>query len=87
MNGLDSWKDILFKYMLITAIISFILAKLLIHSDPGTQAFNEELGRMTLISYLVVTLPTLLLMFLILRYLLNSIKKLTNLSTADIFVK
>lgn len=71
----------------LTALLSFFLARFLIHSDPGTQQFNEELGRMTLFSYLIVTLPTLLLMFLIIRYLLNAIKKITNLPTGDIFVK
>ena len=71
----------------LTAILSFFLARILIHSDPGTQQFNEELGRMTLLSYLIVTLPTLLLMFLIIRYLLNSIKRITHLPAAEIFVK
>lgn len=67
-----------------SAILNYVLAKILVQSPAGTLAFNEELSQMTLLSFPVIAVPSGIIMFLVLRFIMNSIKKLTNLSQNEI---
>ncbi|NCC99346.1 MAG: MFS transporter [Bacteroidia bacterium] len=68
---------------LLSAILNFILTKIIIQSPTGTEAFNEELGKLTALSYPIIALPSTLVMFVALWYLFNQLKKITNLSIED----
>ena len=70
---------------LLSAALNFILAKILIVSDSGTPSFNEELGRMTIWSYPVIVVPSMIVMMFALTKLLSGIKELTGLELEDIF--
>jgi|LGVE01.1.fsa_nt_gb hypothetical protein len=70
---------------LFSAILNYFLAKYIVHSLPGTTEFNEEIGRMTVISFPVIAVPSLIIMIFIFKYLLQSISNLTQLSTNEIF--
>jgi len=72
---------------LISAILNFSLAKILIQSPTGTPGFNEEMGKMTALSYPVIALPCTIIMMLILWYVIRSIKKFTNLQMDDIYAQ
>ena len=67
-----------------SAIMNFILAKTIVKSPAGTQAFNEELGQLTLYSYPVIAVPSMLIMMGILYYLWRSIHNLTGLKLEEI---
>jgi len=47
---------------LFSAIMNFILAKTIVTSPAGTEEFNNELGRMTILSYPVIAIPSMLMM-------------------------
>lgn len=68
---------------LVSTILNFTLAKLIIHSPSGTEAFNQELAKMTGLSWPVIALPSTLVMMLALWYLIHNVKKLTGLSFDD----
>jgi len=68
----------------LSAFLNFGLAKYLLVSEPGSEAFNEELGRMTALSWPVIVLPSMVLMFFALYKLINGIKKLTGLEMEQI---
>ena len=53
---------------------------MLLKSPPGTAAFNEELGKMTALSYPVIVIPSMIIFALALFYLLRRLSKLTGLS-------
>ena len=63
----------------ISSLLNYVLAKVLVKSMPGTVAFNEELGKMTALSYPVIALPSMLILMGILYYLFSRIQKLTGL--------
>jgi hypothetical protein len=65
----------------LSSFLNYILAKIIVKSVPGTEVFNKELGRMALLSFPVIAVPSLIIMMLIFWYLFHSIKKLTGLST------
>jgi len=69
----------------LSAILNYILAKIFIQSETGTQAFTEELGRMTAWSYPVIALPCTIVLSLALWRLLSGLKKLTHLPIDDLF--
>ena len=68
----------------ISSFLNYFLAKLLVKSMPGTVAFNEELGKMTALSYPVIALPSMFILMGILYYLFSRIQKLTGLSFEDL---
>lgn len=60
-----------------SAILNYILAKAIVVSQPGTTAYAEELGRMTWLSYPVIVLPSMVLLFGAIIYMFRQIGKLT----------
>lgn len=70
---------------LLSSILNYTLAKVLLVSEPGSAAFNEELGKMTALSYPVIALPSMVVFSLSLWFLLHGIKKLTGLQLEEIF--
>ena len=71
---------------MLSAILNFVLAKYFVKSPAGTEAFNDELGKMTIYSYPIIVIPSMLIMFGIIRYVYISIKQLTGLGSDDIFL-
>ncbi len=63
---------------LFSAIMNYILARWIVTSPSGTQAFNEELGRMTLVSYPMIAIPSMIMMMAIFFYLWRTIRRLTG---------
>ncbi|MBA3379053.1 MAG: MFS transporter, partial [Chloroflexia bacterium] len=71
----------------LSAILNFVLARIVVTSDPGTDAFNSELGRMTALSYPVITIPVMIVLFGTILYIFNTVGKLTGLEMEDIMKK
>lgn len=69
---------------LFSSIMNFILAKWIVTSPSGTQAFNEELGRMTLVSYPMIAIPSMIMMIAIFYYLWRTIRRLTGYTLEDV---
>lgn len=70
---------------LLSAVLNFVLATMIVKSPAGTVAFNEELGKMTATSYGVVVLPCMVVTFASLWRLVSGIRKLTGLDLDTIF--
>jgi hypothetical protein len=68
----------------VSSVLNFMLAKMIVKSPPGTTAFNEELGRMTALSYPVIVVPSMIIMIAALWYLFHRIKLLTDLDLEQI---
>jgi len=76
---------ILFSFaFFVSAILNYVVAKFMIVNQPGTAKFNEEFGRMIVISYPAIAVPMLGIMGLAFLYFINGIKNLTGLKREDI---
>ena len=64
---------------LFSAVANYLLARWVVTSPAGTEAFNTELGRMTLLSYPVIAIPSLLMMVGVMFYLARGAQRLTGL--------
>lgn len=69
-----------------SAVMNFILARWLVKSDSGTAAFNEELGRMTLLSYPMIAIPSMIMMVGIFFYIWRIANRLTGLTLEEMVV-
>ncbi len=69
----------------LSSVLNYVLAKVVLVSQPGTVEFTEELGKMTALSFPVIAVPSTLVLMGTLFYLLRHIKKLTHLKLEDIF--
>ncbi len=70
----------------VSAVLNFILAKWIVTSEAGTQAFTEELGKMTLWSYPVILLPSMIMLVGIFWWLLKHLSKLSGMPIESLFV-
>lgn len=68
----------------LSSMLNYILAKIILVSDPGTVAFNEELGKMTALSFPVIAVPAMVVMMFALFYLFRRIRTLTHLGLDDV---
>jgi len=81
LNG-SSW--LLASSFAISAVLNFGLARVLIKSLPDTPEFNAELGRMTLWSWPVIVLPSMVIMIIALWRLLKGLERLSGLTLDEI---
>jgi hypothetical protein len=69
---------------LMSAILNFGLAMWLIKSEPGTDAFNSELGTMNALSFPVIAVPSMAILAFGLFRLSKGLQKLTGLTSAEL---
>lgn len=69
---------------LFSSIMNYTIARWIVISPSGTQAFNEELGRMTLVSYPIIAIPSMIMMVLIFYYLWRTIRRLTGYTLEEV---
>lgn len=67
-----------------SSAMNYLLARWIVTSPAGSEAFNQELGRMTLLSYPVIALPSMAMLLAILWYLIHGAKALTGLSLGEL---
>ncbi len=66
-----------------SAVMNYVLARWMVTSPAGSEAFNEELGKLTLMSYPVIAVPSMLMMMGLMWWLASSAKKLTGLDLGE----
>lgn len=71
----------------LSSVLNYVLARILLQSPPGTVAFNEELGKMTALSYPVIFVPSMIILGFTLFFLFRRIGKLTGLKLEEIVVQ
>jgi hypothetical protein len=68
-----------------SSAMNYFLATWIVTSPAGTPEFNEELGKLTLYSYPIIAIPSMLMMFGIFYYVWRQIRSMTSLETEQIF--
>lgn len=71
----------------LSTVLNFTLAKLIIHSPSGTEAFAQEMGRMTALSYPVIALPSTIVLIIAIIYVYKTLSRLTGLPFEKLFRK
>jgi hypothetical protein len=66
-----------------SAAMNFLMAKWIVVSQAGSAAFNEELGQLTLLSYPIIAIPSMVMMLAIFYFRWRSIHGLTGLKLEE----
>ena len=77
---------ILASSFFVSSALNYGLAKFIVVSAPGSEAFNSELGKMTALSFPVITIPSMLVFLIAMFFLFSQIKKHTGLNLDDIML-
>lgn len=70
-----------------SAVMNYALARWIVKSPAGTVSFNEELGRMTLLSYPIIAIPSMIMLFGLMFYVSKVINKLTGYKLTELLVQ
>lgn len=68
----------------ISAFLNYILAIKILVGEPGSVEFNESLGKMTALSFPVISIPMVIMVGMIMFYLFSSVKKFTYLDIESV---
>lgn len=71
----------------LSAVLNYILAKMILVGQPGTEAFNAQLGKLTGISFVAIGIPSTLVLMGAIIYLFWKITHLTELSLEDVLLE
>ncbi|GIU23076.1 hypothetical protein TUM3792_26230 [Shewanella sp. MBTL60-007] len=67
-----------------SAVMNYVLAKWIVTSPTGTPEFNEQLGQLSLYSYPMIAVPSMLMMMGTFYYLWRTIRDLTGLKLEEV---
>ncbi|WP_394391654.1 VC0807 family protein [Shewanella woodyi] len=67
-----------------SATMNYILAKWIVTSPTGTPEFNEQLGQLSLYSYPMIAVPSMVMMMGTFYYLWRTIRDLTGLKLEEV---
>ncbi|MGF1532905.1 MAG: VC0807 family protein [Bernardetiaceae bacterium] len=70
---------------LLSSVLNYVLAKVIVKSPPDTAAFNEEIGQMMALSFPVIAIPSTLVLFFALWQMIKGIQRITGLSFEELF--
>lgn len=68
----------------LSAILNFILARIVVTADGGTTQYTEQLGRMTALSFPVITIPVFIALTASIFYIMSTLSKLTGLEMDEV---
>ncbi len=68
-----------------SAGMNYWLATWIVTSPAGSAAFNEELGRLTLMSYPMIAIPSMLMMLAVFYGLIRALRELAGLKLMEVF--
>jgi len=69
---------------LLSAVLNFILARWIVVSPSGTDAFNAEVSKMMAWSWIVIAVPSIVIMMVALFKLMGGIKRMTGLELEQV---
>ena len=69
----------------LSAVLNFFLALWILKAPAGTPEFGEQLGRLTGLSYPVITIPCMGVMFIGMWKLITGLERLTGLKGEELF--
>ncbi len=72
---------------LLSALLNFILASWIFQSETGTEAFNEEVGKMTALSFPAIALPTSIIFMFAMFKFFTALSKFTGLKLEEIIAQ
>ena len=68
----------------LSAVLNFVFAKYYVVSAPGSQEFNNEVGKFMIVSFIVISLPCTIILMAAFWKLIKGIQSLTGMNQEQI---
>jgi hypothetical protein len=68
----------------LSSALNFVLARIIVTSDPQTPEYTREIGRMTGLSFPVITIPVMIVLMGTIIYIMMTVSKLTGLEAEQV---
>ena len=68
----------------LSAVLNYVLAKIVLQSEPGTEEYTAELGKMTGLGHVVILIPVMVIMFIVMSKLFKTLTELTGCELDDL---
>lgn len=68
----------------LSSFLNFMLAKIVVTADGGTEQYTNQIGRMTALSFPVITVPVFIVLTITIYYVMNTVSKLTGLEAEEV---
>jgi hypothetical protein len=81
-TGIATW--LLASAFFLSAALNFILAKIVVTADGGTEEFTRQMGRMTALSFPVITIPVMIVLIGTILYIMTTVSKLTGMEAEQV---
>lgn len=69
---------------LLSAILNYVLAKVIVTAESGTEEFTAQLGKMTGLSFPVIALPMMIVMMGLMIWFVIRLQKITGRGLEDL---
>ncbi len=69
---------------LLSSILNFTLARIILQSPPGTEAYTAEIGKLTGLSFPIIAVPCTIILVVVMFYIFKQITKLTGIPLEEI---
>ncbi len=70
--------------MFLSSGLNYALAKIVLKSEPGSEAYTAELGKMTGLGHVVILIPCMIIMIWVMNKLFNTLTELTGEKLDDL---
>lgn len=64
---------------LLSSVLNFTLARIILQSQPGTEAYTAEIGKLTGLSFPVIAVPCTIILVVVMFYIFKQITKMTDI--------
>lgn len=69
---------------ILSATLNFILARVVVTADGGSEQYTQQIGRMTALSFPVITIPVFIALTASIFYIMSTLSKLTGLEMDEV---
>ena len=69
---------------LLSSILNFTLARIILQSPPGTEAYTAEIGKLTGLSFPIIAVPCTIILVVVMFYIFKQITKFTGIPLEEI---
>lgn len=64
---------------LLSSILNFTLARIILQSQPGTETYTEEIGKLTGLSFPIIAVPCTIILVVVMFHIFKQTTKLTDI--------
>ncbi len=74
---------VVFSFLL-SSVLNFTLARIILQSQPGTEEYTAEIGKLTGLSFPIIAVPCTIILVVVMFYIFKQITKMTDIPLEEL---